>query len=365
MRKKFSFLLIIFMMLLNVNFTVKAASFGYGSLKTSETSSDVLFIGRFDTSDPAGPKFAWSNSTIKANFNGTGISVNLKSSGDNWFNVIIDGIVKMPVNVTSSNSSPIVLADGLTNGKHTVELVKRTEASVGEVQFLGFTVDGGELISPPQHLQKRIMFIGDSITCGYGNEGKSQYQSFTTKNENAYLSYGAITSRLLRAEPMTICWSGKGLIRNSGGNTTDLMPDLYQRILPYTSTPLWDTNRWVPQVVVINLCTNDFSIGIPDRTTFVTAYSTFIDGIRSQYPDAHIYCAVGPMLNGDNLKSARDYINSAVEMKNSSGDQKVHFIEFPVQDSANGYGEDWHPTVKTHELMAVQLYKAIKADLGW
>src|ERR1043166_8322613 len=37
----------------------------------------VHFIGRFDTSDAAGPKFEWSASAVAARFTGTGIDVKL------------------------------------------------------------------------------------------------------------------------------------------------------------------------------------------------------------------------------------------------------------------------------------------------
>jgi len=335
------------------------------SLEEKKCISKTLLIGRFDTSDAAGPKFAWSNTTIKANFVGTGISVNLKSSGDNWFNVIVDGVVQKPINVTSTTLCPIVLVSGLEKGKHTIELVKRTEASVGEAQFLGFQVSDGELLNPQKPSSKRILFIGDSITCGYGNEGTNPNESFTTKNENASFSYGALTAKLLGADPMTICWSGKGVLRNYGGSTTDVMPELYNQVLPSNKNLIWNPKKWVPQVVIVNLCTNDYSVGIPDKTTFTAAYSKFIDNIRSEYPKADIYCAIGPMLSGENLYSARDYISGIVTLKESSRDKKVHFIEFPQQDSSNGLGEDWHPSVKTHELMANQLAEKIKTDLGW
>ncbi|MBN2533002.1 MAG: hypothetical protein JXB88_08925 [Spirochaetales bacterium] len=333
---------------------------------TAVPDSEVLLIGRFDTSDSAGPKFGWSATTIKANFQGTEVSVKLASTGDNWINVIIDGTIRTPVNVPSGTdgSTPILLASGLSPDFHTVELVRRTEAWVGEMQFLGFT-GSGSLFSPPIASSRRIEFIGDSITCGYGNEGTDQYQSFTTRNENAYLAYGPVTARLLGADQITVAWSGKGVIRNYGGDTDELMPELYSRILPYDSSHLWDTSQWVPHVVVINLCTNDYSQGIPDRTQFTTAYRNFVQKIRTQYPTAHIYCALGPMLSGDNLVSARDYISSVVNSLTSSGDTKMHFIEFPAQDGSLGYGEDWHPSVATHELMASQLAGQIRADLGW
>jgi lysophospholipase L1-like esterase len=324
-----------------------------------------LYIGRFDYSDPAGPKSAWSATTIKANFQGTGISATLSSTGDNWYNVVIDGTVKTPVNVPSGTNGSVLLASGLSSGTHTIELVRRTECWVGDVQFKGFTVTGGNLLAPPAASSRRIEFIGDSITCGYGNEGTSQYQSFTTKNENAYLAYGSVAARTLGADQITVAWSGKGVVHNYGGDTNEVFPEVYPRILPYNTTLTWNPSQLNPQVLVIILCTNDFSTNPPDKTTFTTAYSNFVKKIRSQYSGAHIYCALGPMLNGDVLITARDCINTVVNQLKSAGDSKIHFIEFPMQDGSLGYGEDWHPSVATHAQMASQLVQQIKADLGW
>jgi lysophospholipase L1-like esterase len=326
---------------------------------------NYLFIGRFDFSDPAGPRFAWSTSTVKARFQGTEASASLKSNGDNWFNVIIDNTVMKPINVKSGAVETITLAAGLSSGTHTIELVKRTEGFVGDVQFLGFTFGQGKILAPSVPSARRIEFIGDSLTCGYGNEGSSQYQNFTTKNENAYLAYGAVAARALDADLTTVAWSGKGVIRNYDGSTNELVPEVYPRILPYNETPRWNPGQWVPQVVIINLGTNDFGPGVPDSQSFKSAYSDFVKRIRAQYPDAHIYCALGPALNSGNLSEARNYITAVVKRLNSAGDSKVRFIEFPMDNGRNGFGEDWHPSVKTHQLMAEQLVKQLKIDLGW
>ncbi len=336
-----------------------------GATPTAGPNSGVLVIGRTETSDTAGPKFGWSATTIKANFQGTEASARLASTGDNWFNVIVDGTVRTPINVPAGANGTYTLASGLSSGSHSIELVRRTEANLGDTQFLGFTFGSGTLLAPPAASARRIEFIGDSITCGYGNEGTDRYQSFTPKNENAYLAYGSVAARLLQADQITVAWSGKGVIRNYGGDTNETMPTVYPRILAYDTTHTWDTSKWIPHVAVINLCTNDYSVGIPDRAQFTTAYSNFVKKIRSQYPSAHIYCALGPMLSGDNLASARDYISSTVNSLVSAGDSRIHFIEFPVQQESNGYGEDWHPSVKTHELMANQLASQIRTDLGW
>lgn len=265
----------------------------------------------------------------------------------------------------------MTLASGLKNEKHTIELVKRTEAFWGEVQFLGFTVTDGKLLDAPTPSDRRIMFIGDSITCGYGDEGNDPKQKFTEKNENSNFSYGALTAKNLGADPMIISWSGIGVLRDCTGDTSNVMPKRYDRIVPYTSTKLWDAEKWIPKVIVINLGTNDFSVDkvgippIPDKTAFTSAYSAFLDHIRNQYPKAYIYCAIGPMLSGDKLTIQREYISEMVNSRKSAGDNRIHFIEFPTQNPANGYGEDWHPSLKTHAIMADQLTAQIKDDLGW
>jgi lysophospholipase L1-like esterase len=239
-----------------------------------------------------------------------------------------------------------------------------TEASQGEAQFLGFNFGSGKLLAAPTPLQRKIEFIGDSITCAYGNEGKRKEDNFTAKNENSYLSYASINARSLNASSNSIAWSGIGLAMNYVGGSGPLMLERYQLTLPNSGVK-WDFKNYIPDVVVINLGTNDFSTTPAEKTKFVTAYKTLITQVRGNYPDAHIFCTVGPMLWGSGLDSCRSYVNEVIDSFVSSGDSKVHFVEFPQQSESNGYGEDWHPSLKTHQLMADQLTEEIKSTLGW
>lgn len=320
----------------------------------------ILYNGRFSTSDPAGPICAWSGSNVELNFSGTEVSATIKSTGENWFQAFIDGVGQTPFCVNNTTLT-VKLASGLSNGNHHLVLWKRTEASQGEAQFLGFDFGSGKLLSAPAPKERKIEFIGDSITCAYGNEGLSKEQSFTPKNENSYMSYAAITARNLNASANLIAWSGIGACRNYGGAAGPLIGERYQYTLPYSNVK-WDFKNYIPQVVVVNIGTNDYSTAIPDDAVFISAYKDLIAKARSNYPDAHIFCAVGPMLWGTGLDTCRNNINQVI---NSMGDSKIHFIEFPQQDGSNGYGEDWHPSIKTHELMADQLTIAIQEKLGW
>lgn len=326
------------------------------------TTPGILYNGRFDFSDLQGPKCAWSGSNVELNFYGTEASVTIKSTGENWFQAIVDGNVLSPFMVNST--STINLVNGLPNGNHKLVLWKRTEASQGEVQFLGFNFGQGKLLAPPAPLERKIEFIGDSITCAYGNEGTSRYQNFTPKNENSYLSYAAITARSLNASANIIAWSGIGLTMNYGGAGGPLIQDRYPLTLPQSGVQ-WDFKSYIPQVVVINLGTNDFSTITPDKTKFITNYNNLVAKVRTNYPDAHIFCTVGPMLWGTGLESCRSYVTEVVNGFKSKGDLKVHFVEYPGQSESNGYGEDWHPSLITHQLMADQLTSEIKSKLGW
>lgn len=329
----------------------------------NENNPGILYNGRFDFTDSQGAKCAWSGSNVELNFYGTEASVTIKSSGENWFQAIVDGNPLPPFSVNSTTST-VELVSGLTQGNHSLVLWKRTEASQGEAQFRGFDFGSGKLLSAPNPKERKIEFIGDSITCAYGNEGTSKEQPFTPKNENSYMSYAAITARNLNASSNIIAWSGIGLAMNYGGAAGPLMLDRYPYTLPYSGVT-WDYSKYVPQVVVINLGTNDFSTTPADKTEFVTAYKTLINQIRTNYPDAHVFCAVGPMLWGTGLDSCCSYITEVINDFNSKGDSKIYFVEFPQQNGSNGYGEDWHPSLATHQLMADQLTEEIKSKLGW
>ena len=49
--------------------------------------------------------------------------------------------------------------------------------------------------------------------------------------------------------------------------------------------------------------------------------------------------------------------------RQAAGDNDVHYVVFSPQTSP--YGEDWHPTVATHEAMANELVGVIREARGW
>jgi lysophospholipase L1-like esterase len=257
----------------------------------------------------------------------------------------------------------------LSDGTHTVELYRRTEASQGESQFLGFDFGSGQLLAPPAPPARRLEIVGDSITCGYGNEGADQYCGFTPDTENHYLTYGAIAARSLEAELVTVAWSGKGVVCNYGDaadSCTNPLPVYYDRVLPDRPDLEWDFASYQPDAVVLNLGTNDFSTDVdPSQAEFEDAYRSFLEHIRSKYPTAYLLCTNGPMLTDPDLSTVRGYIDNVVQALNSAGDSRVGSFEITPQDGTNGYGCDWHPSLVTHQNMATELEAALRRALGW
>lgn len=335
-----------------------------GGTSSTGESGAVRFVGRVDFTDPMKPMFAWSGTGVTARFEGTSVRVHL--SGSQYYTVILDGQIKM---ASALISGVVLLADRLDAGVHTIELYRRTEANSGDVQFLGFEIGTGTLLSPPEPLSRRLEVVGDSITCGYGNEGSDENCTFSPETENHYLSYAAIAARHLNAELHTIAWSGKGVICNYGDDATSCtnpMPTYYDRTLPQNATSQWDITKFQPHAVIVNLGTNDFSTQVdPTKADFEQAYEQFLLHIRSKNPDAYILCTNGPMLTGTDLSNVRTYISNVVKKLNDAGDLRIDSFELAPQDRADGLGCDWHPSLKTHEKMAAQLETALKKALSW
>lgn len=320
----------------------------------------VHYVGRVDTSDPNTARFAWSGTGAIVRFTGSAASVELR--GGQEYSVVIDGTVQPKLVATDGKNT---LAQGLSPGEHIVELYRRTEASQGESEIRGFDFGGGQLLAPNRAV-RRLEFIGDSITCGYGNEGASASCGFTPQTENHYLSYAAITARNLQAELSTVAWSGKGVVCNYGDDAnscTDPLPTYYDRILPNRADSVWDFSRFQPDAVVINLGTNDLSTNTdPDQATFESGYKAFLVRVRHAYPTARILCTNGPMLSGTDLSNVRRYIGDVVK---DLADPNVSTFEIPTQDGSDGYGCDSHPSLERHKKMATVVTAALKAALGW
>jgi lysophospholipase L1-like esterase len=251
---------------------------------------------------------------------------------------------------------------------HTLELYRDIEASYGVSQFLGITE--ATLVAPAPGPGRLVEFVGDSITAGYGNLGVEPHPNYTTPmpchysydTQSAYMSYGAVTARALKADASLIAASGWGVYRDLSGNMNNVLPKVYANTLGYNAPPTWDFGI-KPDVVVVDLGTNDFS-GSDPGMPYQQALSTFVDTIRSKYPSAWIFLALGSMLGMPQHDQAKTYMQAVVTSHGGDGG-KVAFVDMGTQDALKGTGCDWHPNTAEDQRMADILAPAIKLKLGW
>jgi len=322
-------------------------------------SPDIRYVGRF-TNDF---RFGWTGSMVETDFNGTEISaiMDLVQGQKAALTVVIDGEETFVPITSGQRIYP--LASELPSGKmHHIALFKRSEGCTGTLRFGGFeaSVDGS--FASPLPRSRKILAIGDSITCGYGNEAATSKEGNTIENQNGYMSYAAIAARDLDADLMMVCWSGKGLYRNLD-RTNDrvaALPDLFEQTLPMSKDETWNHHRFIPDVISINLGTNDMGrLGNKEplkQEDYERAYAKFITRLRSFAPNAKIIISIGPMTNEP---VATWLPKIAAQFKNVS---VLIYPPYAERDESAGHG---HPSVKKDLMMARRLEGQIREMTGW
>jgi len=327
-------------------------------------AAGVRWFGRVDTTNAAQPRFSWSGTGFVARFSGTALAASLQITGTSAiFKTVVDGAPQAPFTATSGTAT-YMLATGLSADVHTVEVYRQTEGPQGEARLMGLTVADGALMDPPAGANRLIEVIGDSISCGYGNLGKNG-DADCYPTESHWDTYGAIAARALNAEVSTIAGSGRGIIRNYGGDMIGTMPMVYTRAVANATTPVWDFHV-EPQAVIINLGTNDISNGKGDPgMPFRDTYRTLLETIRAYYPHTFIIGFVAPLLSSGEAAAINAHIKAAVDARIAAGDTNVEFFnQIPPQTSDKAACQ-YHPNVAENMIMADLLVTELKAKLGW
>ena len=274
----------------------------------------------------------------------------------NYFNVIIDGGEPQLLHPVKGQLR-FQLLKGAADKEHTIQLFRRTEALFGLVSFKGLELSaGGTLLAPPIP-EKKLMVLGDSITCGYGNEAESKDQNFIPLEENGYMTYAPIAARALDAEYHCVAWSGQGLYRNRNNETEHQMPALLLTTIPQSRKPDWDLKQFIPDYFVVNLGTNDTAKGIPDEEPYVQAAQDLVDTVLGFAPDCRIYFCVGPMIGGKKREAIRAYYSQV-----AAGNDQVYVFDMPNAKYPAEAGAHWHPKVVAHERCGKALAEFIKAN---
>ena len=351
------------------------ASPGGASSGGATTVDGPRWLGRVDATEPDAVRFAWQGAGLIATVNGPEIAVTLRTEGTDtvFFQPLIDGVEATRFEVTSGADQTVTLASGLSATDHVVELLRDTEGMYGVSTFLGFS--SGTVVGAPAASGRLVEVIGDSISAGYGNLGVEPHPNWvadpachwTAENSSYYATYAAIAGRALGAEVSTIARSGWGMYRDLDGNVSGVLSSVYGNAVGTDDSTPWGFAEEA-SAVVINLGTNDQAQGDPG-TPYESAYLDFLDTVRSHYPDAWIFLAIGSMLSDADRDAILGHLENVLAARVASGDARVSVLDLGVQDLGSDgsvpSGCDWHPSVADHQRMAAILEGELNTRLGW
>ena len=119
-------------------------------------------------------------------------------------------------------------------------------------------------------MPEEVLFVGDSITCGYGVDDPVKEHHFKTSTEDATKTYAFKTAQALNADWSFVSVSGWGIISGYTGdakkNANSVIPRVYDKLgFSWGNTIFginpgnisWNFDSYQPDFVVINLGTND------------------------------------------------------------------------------------------------------------
>lgn len=297
---------------------------------------NIKYVGRWSKQSDNSYKGTFEG-YCEIKFTGTSISVLAPSSGSAYLQ--IDG--QEPVQAVLSGTYPV--ASNLSAGEHTLRIYARAQQAFPQIG--GFVLDENAKTLPIEE-KPIIEFVGDSITEGY------------VVGNNSYMnSYAHKTGQLLGWDYNTVAFGGITMTPGYGSPDTMGMLERYFAAREYmpgdtaeTVIPAWDTSKFVPDYMVINLGTNDWKTPADE---FIAAYTSFIEKIQEAYPGITIF-AMTPF-NGQFAAQIRSIVAQC-------DDENVILIDAAAWGIPGGE-DNLHPDADSHDAAAQKLYKAITAAL--
>jgi lysophospholipase L1-like esterase len=325
----------------------------------SATDPHVASMGRTEKNADGSVRFGYPGVTLSVNFDGKTLAIDTFASMDrSYLEVIVDNGDPKVIKLTPALQS-IQVVNEPTRKKHRVDIIHRSETWHGVVTIKQFSTDG-KFTAAATLPKRKIMVLGDSVTCGEAIE-RIAGGTKETRWWNPRLSYGLLTAKALNAQASLVCYGGRGLIRSWNGKTGEQnLPDFYElAIAADDKQSPWEHNLYQPDVIISAIGTNDFGVDMPDRETYVTAYLKLVSTLLANHKHAQILLTEGAILSGDKKAALIDYIAEVVKRTN---DKRVHSA---TSTHYPGDKTDSHPTKEQHAAMANDLAPQIKTLMQW
>lgn len=289
-------------------------------------------------------RFGWPGVYFEGRFRGDAVRVRFEAPAGGM-RLLLDGQERAVFR--QAGSIDLTLSD-MAEGEHVIRLEKQGESQTGGGRFIGFDVLGAGQALPAVAKARQIEFIGDSYTVGYGNTSAvrtctADEIASTTDTQNAF---GPRVARRFDADYRINAYSGFGIVRNYDGGSRELsLPALYARLKPDAADALDGApGDWKPQVIVVNLGTNDFSTPLHAderwaddgalRAAYRERYVAFLAELAGRQPQAKFILMGGDAFAGD--------VRQVAEAVNRVTPGLATVLPFGGLDLQ---GCDWHPSL--------------------
>lgn len=334
----------------------------------SPADARIEFVGRYDGTNPDLPRLAYPGAGVIFRFHGTSVGMQIISDLDKSALTVVIDHSGPRLQMLRLGDNQLLLADNLKDTSHTVEVYKRTETSQGiiTVKAIHLTNDG-RLLPPTPLPFRKIMFFGDSVTCGAGINPNPQCKPDPDNPANdAYESYGMLLGRRLDAQAHLVCYGGRGLNRDYRGLGVSegvLNGPQFIGLSVPSDDPAkrasWDAKIWQPNAIFISLGTNDFNLQKSkplDKSKWVSDYLELLKTMRADYPQAQMFLTGGAMVTNPLLGQL---IEEVVRQAHDSKTKYVPAVHYP------GNGCNGHPSREQHLQIADDLEPVLRNALGW
>ena len=339
----------------------------------------------------------WTGSGIELNVKGAELWIVIESDYnifEPWISVFINGEFVSRQMLTRGRYWLCIFRGMDKKVIKNIQVLKETQPMSSDpncyLQIHAIKSDGEFLPIEPKPY--KIEFIGDSITSGEGLIGSRTEHDWIPMWFSVLNNYCALAARMLNAEYRIIAQSGWGVLSGWDNNPYSNIPDYYEKVC---GVLVGEKNRalgafeendfdsWQPDIIVVNLGTNDEgafyspefkdvktgrtykqrlnydgSFNKDDLKAFEKAVENFLYKLRKYNKKAHIIWAYG-MLGIRMMPAIYRAVDRYIE---KTGDKKVSVFQLPVT-TAETMGARRHPGALAHQKAAKELAEYIKQFL--
>lgn len=316
---------------------------------------DLQYYGRWLIEDSVA-RTSSPGAAIQFSFEGTDFVTEIE--GNSYWKVEIDN--KEYPSLLTSLRKKYTIGQGLPVQKHIVTLTRKSECTGEEIRVHSILLgENGIPKATPRPNNRRLEFIGDSYTIGYGNEASNSSDGEPFSQTNTTKSFAYLLAKSFHADFQINAFSGRGLVRNYGNNTPEwTIPKLYEYTVPGVvvegNSPKWNFNSWHPQVIVIFVGINDWQGAppFPSAAAFDKAYAQLLNTLRSRHPGVQFLLLATHVWPSDEMIPR---VQTVFDNEIKNGHKDVTFMKVYTENTAL----DGHPSLHAHENLTNQLRPVI------